>query len=110
MECGRGVAKPEEHHCQLEESFVHDEGCLPLMAILDVDVVVPLTNIKFCEVASIFQLFHEVGDEREGVCITGGVFIEVSVILAGAEFAVLLLDKEERGCLEGVGRMDLSSS
>ena len=39
-----------------------------------------------------------------------GMFIGVSVILARVEFAVLLLDKEEEGCLEGVGQMNLSGS
>ena len=39
----------------------------------------------------------------------GGVFVEVAVILTRAEFAVLLLDKEEGRCLGGVGRTDLSS-
>ena len=36
-----------------------------------------------------------------------GVFIEVAIILAGAEFAIFLFDKEEGGCLEGVGGVDL---
>ena len=32
----------------------------------------------------------------------GGMLIEVSVILTGAEFAILLFGKEEEGCLRGV--------
>ena len=110
LECGRGVAKAKEHDSQFKESFVGDEGCLPLVAILDMDIVVSPTNVKLSEVASIFQLVHKVGNERKGVGIAGGVFIEVSVVLAGAEFTILLLDKEERGCLRGVGRTDLPCS
>ena len=87
-----------------------DEGRLPLVTILDVDIIVPLVNIELGEVVSVFQLVHEVGDEGEGVGVTGGVFVEVMVVLAGAKFAIFLLDKEERGCLGGVGRLDLSSS
>ena len=87
-----------------------DEGCLPLVTILDVDVVVPPMNIELGEVASVFQLVHKVGDERKEIGIAGSVFIEVSVVLAGVEFAIFLLDKEERRCLGGVGRTDLSSS
>ena len=59
---------------------------------------------------SVFQLVHEVGNEREGVGVAGGVFVEVVVVLAGVEFTVFLFDKEEKGCLGGVGRTDLSSS
>ena len=86
-----------------------DEGRLPLVAVFDVDVVVSPTNVKLSEVASIFQLVHEVRDEGKGVGVVSGVFIKISVVLTGMEFAVFLLDKEEGGCLERVGRMNLSS-
>ena len=87
---------------------MRDEGCFPLVTIFDVDIVVPPMNIEFSEVVSIFQLVHEVGDEGKGIGVVGGVFIEVSVVLAGAELTVFLLDKEERRCLEGIGRTNLS--
>ena len=32
----------------------------------------------------------------------GGMFIEVAVVLARAEFSIFLFDEEERGCLVGV--------
>ena len=54
-----------------------NESCLPLVAVLDVDVVVSPTNIEFGEVASIFQPIHEVRDEREGVSVMSGVFVEI---------------------------------
>ena len=107
--CG-GVTKTKEHDCWFEESFVGNEGCLPLVTILDTDVVISPTNIKLGEVTSIFQLVYEVGDEGEGVGVTGGMFVEVLVVLAGTKFAIFLLDIEEGGCLGGIGRMNLSSS
>ena len=85
-----------------------DEGHLPLVTILDADIVVPPMNIELSEVASVFQLVHKVGDERKGVGIAGGMFIEVSVVLAGVEFTIFLFDKEEAGYLGGVGRTNLS--
>ena len=109
LECGGGVAKTKEHDSGFKESLVGDEGCLPLMTIFDVDIVVPPSNIKLSEVVSIFQLVHEVGDEGKGIGILGGVFIEVSVVLTRAEFSIFLFDKEERGRLGGVGRMNLPS-
>ena len=107
--CG-GVAEAKEHDSGLKKSFVGDEGYLPLVTIFDLDVVVSPMNIEFSKVTSIFQLVHKVGDERERIGITGGVFVEVSIVLAGAEFSILFLDKEERGCLRGVRRADLPSS
>jgi len=38
------------------------------------------------------------------------MFIEVSVVLAWTESSVLLLDKEEGGCLGGVGGADFSGT
>ena len=87
-----------------------DECCFPLVAVFDADVVVSPVNVEFGEVASVFQLVHEVGDKGKGVGVTGGVFVEVMVVLAGAEFSILLFDKEERGCLREIGWTDLSSS
>ena len=44
LKCGGGVAKAKEHDSQFKESFVCDEGRLPLVTILDVDIVVsPMT-------------------------------------------------------------------
>ena len=104
-----GITKAKEHDCWFEESFVRDEGCLPLVTIFDADIVVPPSNVEFREVASVFQLVHKVGDEGKGVGIAGGMFIEVPVILARTEFSIFLLDEEEGGRLGGVGRTNLSS-
>ena len=73
------------------------------------DIVILPSNIKLSEVASISQLVHKVGDEGKGICIMGGMFVEIHIILAGMEFAILLLDTEEWGGLWGIGRMNLSS-
>ena len=43
-----------------------------------------------------------------GVGVADGVFIDVSVVLAGAESSVLLFDEEEGRGLGGVGRAELS--
>ena len=86
-----------------------DEGCFLLVAIFDVDIVVSLMNVKFSEVVRVFQLVHKVEDKEKGVCILGGMFIEIAVILAREKFAILL-DKEEGGYLGRIGRTNLSSS
>ena len=84
-----------------------DEGCLPLVAVFDTDIVVSPTNIELSEVASVFQLVHKVGDKGEGIGVAGGVFVEVSIVLAGVELSILLFDKEEGGGLGRVGRANL---
>ena len=49
LEGGRGVGESEEHHRGFEKSFVSDEGRLPLVAILDADIVISPPNIEFGE-------------------------------------------------------------
>ena len=71
-----------------------DEGHFLLMSILDADVVVPPSNIKLGEMFHIFEFVDKVRDERERVGISDGVFIQVMVVLAGAEFPILLDEKK----------------
>ena len=107
LECGGGVVKTEEHDGRFEESFVGNEGSFPLVAVLDLNIVIPPMDIKLGEVTSIFQFVYKVRDKRKGVGIMGGMFIEVVVILARAKLAILLFDKEERRCLGRVRRANL---
>ena len=85
-----------------------DEGCLPLVAILDSHVVVSPTNVEFGEDFGISQFVNEIGDEGKGVGITDGMFVDVAVILARVKSSVLLFDKEEGGRLWQVGWVNLS--
>ena len=50
---GRGVAEAKEHDSGFKEPFVGDKDCLPLMTILDMDVVILPANFKSDEVASV---------------------------------------------------------
>ena len=49
LKSGRGIGEPKEHDGGFKESFVDDEGCFPLVTILDSYVVVPPPNVKLGE-------------------------------------------------------------
>ena len=85
-----------------------DEGCFPLMSILDGNIVVPPSKVEFGEVFHTFEFIDEVRDEGERIGILDGMFIQVVVILIGVEFPILLFDEEEGGGLERVGGVDFS--
>ena len=108
LEGSGGVGEPEEHYGRFKESFMGNEGCFRLVTILDSYVVVPPSDIKLGEDLGILQLVYEVGDEGKRVGIANGVFVNVAVVLAGAESAILLLDEEEGGGLRRIGRSYLS--
>ena len=105
--CG-GVGESEEHHGGFEEPLMGDEGGFPLVSVFDPYIVVSPPNIEFGEDLSVLQFIYEVGDERKGVGVADGVFVDVAVILARAESSVFLFDEEERGGLGRIGRADLS--
>ena len=104
--CG-GVGESEEHHGRFEESLMGDEGGFPLVSVFDSYIVISPPNIEFGEDLSVSQFIYEVRDERKGVGVADGVFIDVAVVLARAESSILLFDEEERRGLGGVGRADL---
>ena len=108
LEHGGGVCHAEKHDCGFVESSVGDESGLSLVAFLDADVVVPPLYIKLNKDLGVFEFVDEVRDQREGICVSDGVFIEVAIILARSESAILFLDKEEGRCLGGFGQADLS--
>ena len=106
LEHGGRICHAKEHDCRFIEASVSNESGLPLVAFLDSDIVVPPMNIKLDEDLGVFEFVNEIGDKREGVCISDSVFIEISVVLAGSESAVLYLDKEERRSLRRFGQAD----
>ena len=102
LEGSGGIGEAKEHYSGFEESLVSDEGCLPLMAIFNSYVVIPPPYIKLGENRGMSQFVHEIRDEGEGIGVTNGVFIDVSIVLAGAKSSVFLFDEEEGRGLRGV--------
>ena len=47
------------------------------------------------------EVVDEIGDQRQGVCVLYGMFVEIAVVLDRSKFSVLLFDEEKRGGLRG---------
>jgi hypothetical protein len=47
LECGRGVDKAKEHHNGFEEAFWYKKGSLPFVPWLNLNVIIPLTDVEF---------------------------------------------------------------
>ena len=84
LEGGRGVAETKEHNGWFEESKWGDEGSLPLVFLSDAYVVIPPSYIELGEEVSVLHVIDERGNEREGVGVSDGVTVEISVVLAEA--------------------------
>ena len=99
---GGGVGKSKEHDGGFEESLMGNKGSSPLVSILDADIVVSPSYVELGEDLGVSKFIDEVGDKGKGVGITNGMFIEVAVVLARVESAILLFDEEEGCGLGGV--------
>jgi hypothetical protein len=108
LEGGGGVGETKKHYRRFEKTFISDEGGLPLVSIFDSDVIVSPSYVYFGEIFCSFEFIEEVGDSGKRVGVADRGFVELSVVLAGAEGSVLLFDKEERGGLRGKGMADIS--
>jgi hypothetical protein len=109
LEGGRGIIHAEEHDHRFKEAFMDNEGTFPLISFFDVNIVITPSNVEFGEDLSSFEFIDEVRDEEKRIGIAGGMGIEISVVLARTEFAILLFHKEERGGLRGFGGSNLSA-
>ena len=81
-----------------------------MISVLDSDIVISLSDIKFGEDLHPLEFIDEVGNEWKGVCVTDCVFVNIAVILTRAEATVLLFNEAEGRCLWGIEGADLASS
>ena len=95
LEGGWGIALPEEHDQRFIEAIGGSECGLPFISFLDADVVISPSNVHLGEIFHSFQFVDEGGDEGKWVCVFNHVFIEISIVLAGVEPSIFLLNEEE---------------
>lgn len=96
LKCGRGVHEAEGHDETLEVSISSAEGSLPLVTLFDADEVVSTAKVELGEDFCVLQAVEGLGNEREGVSVLDGDFVEAAIVDAEAEGAVLFLDEEDR--------------
>jgi hypothetical protein len=82
------------------------ESGLPLVAIMDANIVVPPSDIKLhkeCQLMTVHsrEPIHEFVYEGEQGSISDGESVELLIVLDGLEIAILLLNKEERESVSG---------
>ncbi|KAF8237668.1 hypothetical protein L208DRAFT_1245904, partial [Tricholoma matsutake] len=89
----------EEHHHWLKQPSVRLEGCLPLISILDSDVVIPPSDVQFCEPFCPSQFIQQVSYQWQQVGVLDRAIIQIPVVLTWSQgIQVLLRNKEEWQC------------
>ena len=95
LEGGGSIAESKEHDGGFEEFHGGNESSFPLILLLDTNVVISPTNVKFSEQGRFLHMVDEFWDEGEGIGILDGVGVQVAVILAWAKGSILLWYEEE---------------
>jgi hypothetical protein len=70
---------------------------LPLIALLDADIIVSPLYVELGEVSCTLESMDEIVDEGEGVLIFSCDGIEYLIVLDEAELTILLFDKKDWG-------------
>jgi len=92
-ECLKGrlrVALAEEHNCRFVEPVRSSESGLPLVGLLNLNIVIPPPDIEFGEILGVFESVDEVGDMRKRVSILDHMRVYVAIVLTGLERSILL--------------------
>ena len=63
LEYRRCIAKTKEHHHGFIETEGSDEGYLPLIRFLDLNVVVSPLNVELSEINRVFHIIDEFGNK-----------------------------------------------
>ena len=97
LEHSGSIGKPHWHHQELEGAVTCSEGCLPLVARCDANIIVASMEVKLGVDLCAAQLVEEVGNEWDQESILLSDLVEVSEVHTESQGAIILLSKED-GC------------
>jgi hypothetical protein len=90
------VGEAKVHDQWFEEISICSECGLPLIAILNTDIIVSPSYIEFGEVSCALESMYEIINEGEGVLILSCDDNECLIVLDKMELTILLLDEVAR--------------
>ena len=102
LECRRGTTESKKHYRWFEQPQRGNESGLPLIALLNSDVVISPSYVEFGKEGKLAKVVDEVGDKRQGVCVLDCMFVKIAIVLDWPKFSILLFDEEKGGGLRGL--------
>jgi len=77
LKCSGSIGESHQHDQEFEGAIVHPEGCFPLMACCDTNIVVASMEVELGVDLCAAQLVEEVGNEWNWVLILSSDLVEV---------------------------------
>jgi len=102
------IALAKEHQCWFIKSIGSSESGLPLIGLLDPIIVVPPVDVQLGEALIMLQHIDKDGDARKGISVFEGMGVDITMVLAGPEYTILLRNKEEGQSLWELKRNNFS--
>ena len=78
----RSITEAKEHYSRFKEAERSDERRLPLVFLLNANVVITPANIELREQCGVLHIVDQFWDEGERIPVVNGVGIEILIILA----------------------------
>ena len=95
LESGWSITEPKEHDGWFKESKRGDERSLPLVFFLNANVVESPSDVELGKDRRVLYIIDQFRNKGQGICIVDSVGIQVAIVLAGVERAILLCNEEE---------------
>src|SRR6266581_6465497 len=105
LESGWRIAQPKGHDRGFEQPKRGLESGLPFIAFPYTDVIVSPSYIQLGKEPRTQQLIHELWNERYWCRVLPSDVIQWAIVLDWTEFAIFLIDEEERAGGWGFGPM-----
>jgi hypothetical protein len=103
LEGGRTIGEAKVHDQWFKEATIGAKCGLPLITLLNSDIIVPPTDVELGKVLRAFESVNEVIDEREWVSILPCDHVKCPIVLVKVKFTILLLDEQDQGTQRGFG-------
>ena len=84
------ITESKEHDGGFIKAKGGNECGLPLVLLMDLDVVIPPSNIEFGKQSGVFHVIDQLRGEGKWISVVNGVTIQVSIVLAWSKGSIFL--------------------
>ena len=110
LESCRSIGKSKGHNKPFKRTIAGSECSFPFITIRNMDKVIGMSEVNSGIDTGFTHSGKEVGNERKGISVFFGYFIETSEIYAEVEGFIFLEGKDYRSTMGGGSLADESSS
>ena len=74
----------KKHYCGFEKSSIGFEGSFPVISVLDPNIIISPSYVKFSEIFGSLNFVHQFRNQRKGISVFDCPFVQIAVVLTGS--------------------------